>query len=257
MKVILVLKRLILFINNYSNIVFDYSLFENQHITTYQEALEIQNDGYIVYYYFTSCPHCIKTKPYFLPWAFSKSAEDIYFMDGSTVENADQIPTELVILNSGTPILVLMSNGKFANEFYSGFEPVIEYINKVGTGDIIPIENDLHYEDFQDVSFTDFNESLLISNNLHFEYYYSTYCSHCNSIKLNILNFLNRIEGIEYYMMNTHVGIGSPTIDNFRGVPSLYLVNDNQVVAEYIGSLAIPAFIKAYRNGEIDLSEYE
>jgi uncharacterized protein YxeA len=245
------------FIYDYSNIVFEYSLFESQHITTYQEALEIQNDGYIIYYYFTSCPHCINTKPYFLPWAFTKSAEDIYFMDGSTVENPDQIPTELVILNSGTPILVLMSNGKFANEYYSGSAPVIEYINEVGTGDIIPQENDLDYDDFQDFAFTDFGQMLTISDNLHFEYYYSTYCSHCKSIKLDMLSFLNHLNEVEFYILNTSISTGTPIIENFRGVPALYLVYNNQVVAEYVGSIQIPMFIEAYQNGEIDLSEYE
>ena len=245
------------FIYEYNNITFDYDLFESQHITTYQEALEIQNEGYIVYYYLPSCPHCINTKPYFLPWAFTKNAEDIYFMNGSTVENADQIPTELVILNSGTPILVLMTNGKFANEFYSGSEPVIEYINEVGTDKISPKQTILDYDMFQDVAFNDFAESLLISDNLHFEYYYSQYCEHCKTIKPDILYFLDNLSGIEFYIMDTSESIGQSTIEGFRGVPSLYLVNNNQVVAEYIGSLQIPTFIEAYQNGEIDLTIYE
>jgi len=245
------------FINDYSNIIFDYDLFDKQHITTYEQALEIQKDGYIIYYYLPSCPHCINTKPYFLPWAFTKNAEDIYFMDGTSIENADQIPTELVILNSGTPILVLMSYGKFANEFYSGSEPVQEYIKEVGDSDILPEEYLKEYSDFEDHSFQDFGESLLISNNLHFEYYYSQYCSHCKSIKLEILNFFDDLNDVEFYILDTSESIGVPIIQGFTGVPALYLVNNNQVVEQYIGSYAIPAYINAYRNGEIDFSEYE
>lgn len=245
------------FIYEYSNITFDYDLFESQHITTYEEALEVENDGYIVYYYLPSCPHCINTKPYFLPWAFTKNAEDIYFMDGTSVENADQIPTELVILNSGTPILVLMSNGKFANEFYSGSEPVKEYINEVGIEEITPIERQIDYSYFEDQLFSDFGESLIISDNLHLEYYYSQYCSHCIALKPDILIFLKSLSEIEFYIMDTSQSIGVPTIDGFVGVPSLYLVNNNEVVAEYIGGYQIPQFIEAYQNGEIDLTQYE
>lgn len=245
------------FIYKYNNITFDYDLFENQKITTYQEALEIVNDGYIVYYYLTSCPHCIYTEPYFLPWAFTKSAEDIYFMDGATVEHPDQIPTELVILNSGTPILVLMSNGKFSNEFYSGSEDVIGYINRTGLNDIKTTVSTLDYNDFPYAQFNDFGQSLIISDELHLEYYYSSYCGHCKKIKPDLLSFFNELEVLEFYIMDTSKSIGVPSIKGFNGVPVLYLVKDNQVVAEYLGSAQIPAFIEAYKNGEIDLSIYD
>ncbi len=130
------------FIVNYSNIEFEYDLFEVQHITTYEEALNIKSDLYILYYYLDNCPYCIETKPHFLPWAFTKNVEDIYFMEGSSVPNADQKPTELIVLNSGTPILVLMSNGKFANELYSGTDDVLGFIERIGDGDIVSSTNE-------------------------------------------------------------------------------------------------------------------
>ncbi|WP_158497943.1 thioredoxin family protein [Candidatus Izimaplasma bacterium HR1] len=244
------------FIVEYSNIEFDYDLFEAQHISSYEEILAIENESYILYYYLDSCPHCIASKPYMLPWAFTKSAEDIYFMEGSTVPNADQKPTELIILNSGTPILVLMSNGKFANEFYSGKKDVLNYIDEVGDGDIIAKELLLDYDEFDEFSI-DYFDTLTISDNLHFEYFYSPYCSHCEAIKQELLLFLDGLVNIDFYLIDTSTADGVSKISSFRGTPSLFIVNDNEVVAEYVGSLDIPNFIENYINGEIDLSIYE
>ena len=57
-------------------------------------------------------------------------------MDGSKIEDPDNIPTELIILNSGTPILLLMSNGVFLDEYYSGEEDVRMYIETIGDGEL-------------------------------------------------------------------------------------------------------------------------
>lgn len=123
------------FIEEYSDfdtISLEYNLFEPQHIFSYEDALNIEKDSYILYYYLRDCPHCQRTKPDFLKWAIKRDVDEIYFMDGATVSDPDNIPTELLILNSGTPILVVMTNGKFADEYYSGTEEVLEYINRIG-----------------------------------------------------------------------------------------------------------------------------
>lgn len=244
------------FIVEYSNIEFDYDLFEDQHLTTYEEVLNIESDSYILYYYLNNCPYCIQTKPYFLPWAFTKNVEDIYFMEGSSVQNADVLPTELIVLNSGTPILVLMSNGEFTNEFYSGTDSVLGYINEVGTDKIIPDIMNLEYTDFL-YNHIDYTETLTITDELHFEYYYSPFCAHCNYIKTDILYFLNRYSDIEYYLIDTSSANGTVKIDSFIGTPSLYVVYNGEVIDEYIGSQAIPQFIIGYKNGSIDYSEYK
>ena len=114
----------------------EYSYFEDQHITTYDEALAIESDSYIIYYYLEDCPHCMRAKPDFLKWAWQRGYDEIYFMNGAKVSDPDNIPTELLILNSGTPILVVMTNGKFADEFYSGTDDVVDYITLIGDGEI-------------------------------------------------------------------------------------------------------------------------
>ena len=129
------------FISGYSDIELDYSSFDDVHLTTYQEVLDIEKDVYILYYYLNDCPYCIMVKNSVLEWAFTKSVGDIYFMNGAYVTDPDNIPTELTILNSGTPIIVLMSNGEFTDEYYSGSEEVLEYILEIGSDKIAKLND--------------------------------------------------------------------------------------------------------------------
>lgn len=114
----------------------DYDDFEDQHIYTYEDALTIEQDAYILYYYLEGCPHCQAAKEDVLKWALKRGINDVYFMNGATIAQADNIPTELIVLNSGTPILVVMTNGNFADEYYSGTEDVLNYIEELGDGEI-------------------------------------------------------------------------------------------------------------------------
>ena len=122
------------FIEDYSEI--DYDDFIDQHIYTYDEALSIEKDAYIIYYYLESCPHCIAAKEDVLNWALKRGMSDVYFMNGAQIQQADNLPTELIVLQSGTPILVVMTNGQFADEYYSGTEAVLNYIEELGTDEI-------------------------------------------------------------------------------------------------------------------------
>ena len=122
------------FIEEYQEI--DYDDFLNQHLYSYQEALEIEKDAYIIYYYLEGCPHCMAAKDEVLNWALKRGVSDVYFMNGAEISDPDNIPTELLVLQSGTPILVVMTNGKFADEYYSGTQDVLEYIEELGTDEI-------------------------------------------------------------------------------------------------------------------------
>jgi len=128
------------FINIYNSISFDYNSFESQHLNNYQDVLDIQRDSYILYYYLDECPFCKLAKEDLLVWAYTRSVEDIYFMNGANVIDPDNVPTELTILNSGTPILLIMSNGKFIDEYYSGSEVVLNYILTVGDSETLTLD---------------------------------------------------------------------------------------------------------------------
>lgn len=245
------------FIVEYSTLELDYDVFEDQHLSSVSDALLIEHDNYIVYYYLENCPHCIAAKEEFLAWAITKNIEDIYFINGAEVEAPENFPTDLIILQSGTPMLILMSNGVFMDEYYSGTEAVLDYIEAVGSAPIITMDFELDYEDFIENTLSSYTETVSITNELHFEYYYSPTCPHCNAIKTTILNFLKNQDEVDFYIINASSATGVPKIEGFRGVPALYLIQNNEVVAQYIGSLDIPAFIEDYYKGNIDFSVYE
>ena len=245
------------FISSYSDIEFDYDLFEDQHLDSIYDALEIENDSYILYYYLDNCPYCIQMKPHFLPWAFSKSAEDIYFINGAEVESPDTLPTDLIVLQSGTPIIVVMSNGEFANEYYSGPDDVMEYIERVGEDPITSPLVDLDYGDFSDYIISDLDETLLLSDGIYIEYYYSPNCFYCNEVKTDILRFLFTVENLDYYLINMSGASGRVKIDNYIGTPSLYVIYENQVLLSFIGKLNVLKFISDYNDGTLDFSSYQ
>lgn len=115
----------------------------------------------------------------------------------------------------------------------------------------------LDYDDFSEHALDSFDDTLTVSDNLHFEYFYSPYCSHCNMIKPDMLNFFANHAEIEYYLINSSAASGLPKIESYRGTPSLYVIADNEVVMEIVGSEDIPIFLSDYCSGNIDLSEYE
>ncbi len=49
-------------------------------------------------------------------------------MDGASVIDPDNILTELQILALDTPVLIVMNNGVFTNEYYSGKDAILDYI---------------------------------------------------------------------------------------------------------------------------------
>jgi thiol-disulfide isomerase/thioredoxin len=121
--------NILIFIDKYTEIQFEYELFESQRLTSYSEILEIEEDEYYVYYYLESCPNCIAIKDEFLQWAFTKNVNKLFIMNGASVDSPDDIPTELQVLSSGTPLLIVMSNGLFTDEYYLGQDAILSYID--------------------------------------------------------------------------------------------------------------------------------
>jgi glutaredoxin-related protein len=116
------------FIDIYTDIQFDYELFTNQQLTTYSEILDIEVERYLVYYYLETCPNCIEIKDTVLSWAFTKNVNDLYFMNGDKVIDPDNILTEHQIIALGTPVLIVMNNGVFTDEYYLGKDAILDYI---------------------------------------------------------------------------------------------------------------------------------
>lgn len=243
-----------IFISSYSSKEWTYDAFDNQHLTDINDALTINNSDYLLYVYDPTDEVAISLQESFLQFAFSKSIEDIYLVDITSVET---IPDELNVISLGNPMILLMSYGVFADEYYLGMDDITEYMDMVGDGDIYTSMNTLDYDDFADQHIADFNNTLTITDDLHLEYYYSPYCSHCNAIKTKMLSFFYYLDTVPYYLINTSSATGLVKIDGFMGTPSLYVINHGEVVESYIGSVQVPNFIDDYRQGNIDFSTYQ
>ena len=131
-------ENITLFIDSYSDLEekLDYDSFGSRQFTTYQQVLDVESDKYYVYYYLHTCPSCIEIKNQLLEWAININISQMFIMNGATVEDPDNIPTELQILTSGTPLLLVMSNGEVTDEYYLGKDDILEYIELVGKSDL-------------------------------------------------------------------------------------------------------------------------
>jgi len=126
------------FITDYTDLEIDYDTFENQHLTSYQEALDIEKEIYLLYYYTPTSSECVEIQNAFLSWVYTKTVEDIYFLDSENM--IDPIPSELTILSNGVPIIVIISDGEYTGEYYKGSEAILGYIESIGTGKIASLQ---------------------------------------------------------------------------------------------------------------------
>lgn len=241
------------FISTYQSMELTYDDFDDQFVEV-EDLFTIDNSDYLVFSFDPSGTDSQTLEETFLNFAFTKSVEDIYFLDITTVAT---IPTELSVLASGEPMILLMSYGVYAQEYYLGLDEILSYIEAVGDGDIYTSMNTLDYDDFIDYLLDSYNDTLTITDDLHLEYYYSPYCSHCNSIKTKMLAFLFQLDDMPYYLINTSATTGLIKIEDFIGTPSLYVVYNGEIVDQYIGAIQIPDFIDDYRSGSIDYSNYQ
>ena len=242
------------FINNYSNINITYDTFASQHISDASELSEIDEDAYLVFVYFESCTYTQEIQEQLLQWFYTRPASQIYFIDLYDPELVNLGSFEFIANSS--PQLFVFSDGEYTDEKYVGKTEIPEYIVEVGNSDLVAKNKIIEYSYFDDQHLSSYLETLMISDNAHLEYYYSPYCSHCNAIKLEILNFFKDNPEIEIFFINTAEATGTPQIENFTGTPSLSLVRDNTEVTRFIGTIQIGSFIDDYDAELIDLETY-
>ena len=242
------------FISNYSNIELSYDTFESQHISDVSELLEINEDTYLVFVYFESCTLTKEIEEDLLNWFYTKPASQVYFIDLYDPELVHLGDFEFIANSS--PQLFVFSNGEYTEEKYVGKVEIPEYIEEVGNSDLIAKNRIIEYSYFDDKHLTSYLDTLTISDNAHLEYYYSPYCSHCNAIKLEILNFFKNNPEIEVFFINTAEATGTPQIENFTGTPSLSLVRNNLEVSRFVGTIEIRTFIDDYMGDLVDLETY-
>jgi thioredoxin-related protein len=245
------------FIAEFSDKELDYIDLAPQYITNFNQILINDDDAYLVYYYNDECEVCELVKSDFLNWAYKRNPMDVYFVNKSAITDQSLIPEELLSFSDDQPVLAVMSNGDFTDVYYQGQAEIITYINTVDMETLTSVDNTLDYSDFETNHLDNYNQTLVVSNDVHFEYFYSKYCSHCASIKTDVLSFFDGLEDVPFYMIDVNEIEGTNTIDELEGVPFLAIVANNMIVETYAGSLSIPAFIESYLNGDIDLTTYE
>ena len=96
----------------------DYNDFSEDHLLTWQQVLEKDEDQYLLYYYGVNCSHCKTIKADILEFASSNQAGlKVYFIDSGEVptENLNMYPVYDPITSEtvpGTPTMLVIVDGK-------------------------------------------------------------------------------------------------------------------------------------------------
>lgn len=219
-----------------TGIVRDYTVFSRS-LSTYEESETIEEELYAVYYYDSTDSRSNDVYESFYTAYKLFDTFNLYVLDTAELVNSTSVFGEYI----DKPIIYLVRDNKVEKTF-SGEEGVSDFFQKYTT---------LEYTLFEDQMIKDVNQSLFVSDNIHFEYYYSKICSHCRTVKPDLLYFFLLNEDLEFYLFDLGELNGDVTIEGFRGTPTLYVIKDNEVIETYIGSLEIPEFIEAYNKGLI------
>lgn len=237
-KIILISMLLLLTLTGCESkeVIIDYSLFLNS-VSTYEESEVIEDDFYAMYYYQSTDSNSDDLYESFLTSYNQFDTFKLYVLD--TAELADD--TSKFGEYTDEPIIYLIKDNN-VEETFKGSEGISTFFMKY---------LELDYSMFEDRMVTDRTQSLIISDSLHFEYYYSENCSHCRIVKPDLLYFFLTNEDLEFYLFDVVALEGSVQIEEFVGTPTLFVIENNVVIKSYIGSVAIPEFIEGYNEGTI------
>lgn len=238
------------FLKQYENQEISWSLFNEQIVNDTNDFSEINDNHYLVYYHETDDKNSTIIEEPFLEFAFGRSPNDVYFVNYETAELSE------TFANLGDePLLLEMSYGNIMAE-HSG-QDILQYINTLDNQSLndYPVnpENDevnngmtYDYSDFNENLINDYSQSFIIDDSIHYEYYFSPNCSHCNAVKQTILPFFLTTE-LPFYLFDVSASIGSIP-EGLTGVPALFVIEDNVIIEMYVGSLEIPAYINNQEN---------
>lgn len=135
----------------------------------------------------------------------------------------------------GEPVIHIVENNVII-ETYVGDE-IYDYITKY---------SDLDYDDFINHHASSYKNALTQTTDRYIEYYYSDTCSHCRRSKPDVLEMFSNDPGMEFYLYNLSDLGGPVPIDGFLGTPTLYVIENGEIVEEYIGPNQIREFTKTF-----------
>lgn len=197
---------------------------------SYQEVESLDLEYYAVYYYDST----------------DTSNENYYFDNQDAFVNNQLFTTFILDASTasdessiggynGVPVLYLIRNGEVIESFIGS--EIDEFKSKYF---------ELDYSDFSQHIETSYNDVLNHSEEKYYEYFYSVYCSHCQHIKPEILDFFLHLNNVDYVMYDVSKIEGYVPIDGFVGTPTLYVVENNEVIESYVGYVEILNFIENY-----------
>lgn len=223
--------------NLVEEVVIDYTLFDKT-VTNYSESETVDEELYAVYYYDSTDENSDDLYAYFLSMYSEFYTFNLYVLDTLDVED-----DSLFGGYDGTPLIYLFKDDELYNT-YTGSEEIEEFFMEY---------LELDYDLFPDHIKTSAADSLQLSDGTYIEYYYGEYCSHCRTVKPDLLYLFFMNSDLEFYLFNTTQMDGSVTIPGFLGTPTVYIVKNHEVVASYVGSIEVMEFIEDYNEGLIDL----
>ncbi len=116
----------------------DYSDFSDDHLNTWQNILDKDEDQYLIYYYGVNCSHCKTIKQDVLQFAQHNDADlKVYFIESGEVPREDYDMYPLLDPQSGeevpgtpTMFVVVDGNAKAMNVGPTIIRSLLEQINK-------------------------------------------------------------------------------------------------------------------------------
>lgn len=200
-------------------------------VDNYNTVEENEDYLYAVYYYDSSN---VDNIDYFDEYATEFAANTLFTLNAYDTVNFDASSSKFGAYE-GEPVIHIIENG-VKIETYTGDE-IFDYLFKY---------SDLDYDDFSSHFATSFNGSLNQTNERYIEYYFSETCSHCRRVKPDVLEMFYNDPGMDFYLYNLSNLSGTVPIGSFVGTPTLYVIENGEIVEQYIGSIEIREYAQSY-----------
>lgn len=117
----------------------DYSDFRNDHLDTWADALDQDEDQYLIYYYGVGCSHCKTIKQEILSFAAENNAGvKVYFIESTEVPTEDYKAHPIYDPQTGeaipgTPTVIVVNDG-VEKQFLVGPTIIRDLMDKINEG---------------------------------------------------------------------------------------------------------------------------
>ena len=110
----------------------------------------------------------------------------------------------------------------------------------------------LDYIDFESNQVDSFLSAETINEDTYFIYYYSSNSDYSEDVKKDILNFINKFDEANFYMLDVSVAEDSSTFDQYESVPTVLVIDNGDVYEKFESKSGIESFINKYSGFEME-----